>query len=832
MHKIKNILIVFLLIGLAFLIANSNPNIWAEAKKIEISLWSFHDEVKPFIERFEEQNPDIRISLTIVPCEDYLREIMPVLESGKNVPDVFTAEYSNVSDLVESGFYEDLSAAPYKADVSEVIPYLVEVGTDSQGKLRALSWQACVGGFYYRRSMAKQYLGTDDPEKIGKLLSTPEKFLATARVLKQKSGGKVKLFGSYGEYNVCVFAQRSKSFVTNNRLNIEKPILDYFDMAKTMQDEELTAGINAWSTEWFDNMSAAEPNFMGYILPTWGWKYVLKPNVKDTKGDWGLCRGPASYFWGGTWLGIYKNSKNKEAAWKFLKFVTLDRDSQEWWAKETEDFISNKIVINKIKNEFSDDLFAGQKFYKVFAEEALKINGSLLKAYDLDIRVFLMGAVNNYVEGKITKQEALDQFKKDVKNAFPEVIVEGYEDTDEEISTKTDRHKIILSMWSFTDEVKKFAEEFEKRNLNINVEVTIVPCEDYLNKIRPVLRSGRNAPDLFTAEYAFISDLAESGFYEDLSAAPYKADTSEVIPYIVEVGKDSQGKLRALSWQACVGGFFYRRSVAKKYLGTDDPEKVGEMLSTPEKFLTTARTLKHKSRGKVKLISNYGEYNPYVLASRTKAFVTNSRLNIEKPILDYFDMAKIMRDEELTAEIGTGSPPWFENMNKEEPEFMGYTLATWGWKYVIRPNAKNTTGDWGLCKGPASYFWGGTWLGIYKNSKNKEAAWKFLKFITLDSDSQEWWARETGDFISNKIVINKIKNEMSADLLAGQKYYEYFYAEALKIKGSLLKKYDLDIRGYLMDAIYNYAQGKMSKEEALKQFKQDVKNAFPEIIVE
>ncbi|MEJ2664913.1 MAG: extracellular solute-binding protein, partial [Spirochaetia bacterium] len=295
-----------------------------------------------------------------------------------------------------------------------------------------------------------------------------------------------------------------------------------------------------------------------------------------------------------------------------------------------------------------------------------------------------------------------------------------------------------ISMWSFTDEVKKYIDNFESRHPEVKIELTIVPCAEYLNKIRPLLRSGRNAPDVFTAEYWNVVDLVESGFYDDLGKAPYNADTSEVYPYLVEVGTDSKGRLRALSWQAVPGGVFYRRSIAKQYLGTDDPKKIGHMLSASDKFLATARLLKRKSGGSVKLIAGYGDYQQIVYALRKQAFVTNEKLNIEQCILDYFDLAKTMVDERLTADIGTWSPPWFENMNKKSPEFMCYILPTWGLRYVIQPNARDTMGDWGLCEGPAPYFWGGTWVGIYKDSKHKKLAWEFVKFMTLERDSQRW----------------------------------------------------------------------------------------------
>jgi multiple sugar transport system substrate-binding protein len=842
MRKLKNILIMCLLLCSAFLLFNSNPDIWSEAKKTILTIWSYTEEIKDFAANFEKQHRGIKLKLIIIEIEEYLSKLKSTFASGEDIPDIFLAEYFHIKEVVESGYWDDLAKEPYNADVSDTAPCIVEVGTDSSGKLRGLSWQVNVGGIYYRRSVASKYLGSHDPEKVGQMLSTPEKFLETARTLKKNSGGKVKLIGDYSEYNVFAFAKRKKTFISGSKLGIEQPILDYFDMAKTMTDEGLTAGIDEWSNPWFENMDKKEPDFMCYVLPTWGLHYVIKPNAEDTVGDWGLCKGPASYFWGGSWLGVCSKSKNKKAAWEFLKFVTLERETAEWYAKKRGDFVSNKAVVDKIKNDFSHELLSGQNYYTFFAEEAPKIDGSLLQLHDITVRGYMMDAVNEYAKGNMTREEAINKWKKDVNDYLKEYIAwknpnagkkEGaYGDFAETAYEETEEGIITLSVWSFTDEVEKYIDEFEKRNPDIQIDLTLVPCEEYLNKIRPVLRSGRNAPDLFTAEYANIVDLLESGFYDDLSAAPYKADVKDVLPFITEVGTDSRGRLRALSWQACVGGIFYRRSVAQKYLGTDDPEKISRMLSTPDKFLDTARKLNEKSNGRVKLIAGYGDYQQIAFALRKRSFVTDGKVNIEQCMLDYFDLAKIMADEKLTAGIHTWTPPWFENMNKSEPEFMCYVLPTWGLYYVIKPNGRDTVGDWGLCEGPAAYFWGGTWIGIYKNSENKEMAWKFLKFMTLERNSLEWWAKETGDFVGNKAAISKIKNDFADPLLAGQNHYALYAQIADKVDGSLLKKYDLDIRGFLMEAINDYVEGKVTKQEALDRFKSDVKNVFPELIVE
>ncbi|MBN1798390.1 MAG: extracellular solute-binding protein [Spirochaetales bacterium] len=835
MNRNKKSIGLILLLGLIILAAtgSTTPNIAAEEKKVVLSLWSFWDEPKRFIERFEGRHPNITIEMTIVPCENYLEKLKPILRSGTNAPDIFAGEYSHVKEIVESGYWDDLSSAPYNADVSDVLPYILEVGKDSKGKLRGLSWQACVGSFIYRRSTAKQYLGTDDPKKVGEMLSTPEKFLNTARILNKKSNGAVKLIANYREYKHYPLAAAKRPLVSRNkRLQIEQGILDYFDFAGALVDEELTADTGQWSPKWFDNMNSDEPQFMGYVLPTWGLHYVIKPNAHQTVGDWAICRGPSSYFWGGTWMGIYSGSRNKKAAWEFLKFVTLNRDTLEWWAKETGEFVASKKVINKIKNDFSDEYLAGQNHYEFFAAEALKINGALLTKYDLEIQDLMMNEVSACVENNKNKAQAVADWKEEANDylrSYPEWNSSA-PGTDQGVYEDDDR--IVLTVWSFSDEIEKLIRRFEAGHPEINVILENIPYFEYANKITAVLKEGMAAPDVFVVSPEQSAVFMESGFGEDLSAAPYKAKVSDMFPFTVQAGRDSHGKLRLLSWQAWPGAFYFRRSLAKRYLGTDDPEKIGEMLSTEEKFIATGLRLHEKSDGKIKLIAGWQDYIWYALAMRKKPFVTgDGRFVLDEAVARLFAVAKVLQDQGLAEGYGMWSPDWFDGM-KQDSDIFGYSLPEWGLHYVLKSNASDSSGDWGVCKGPASYFVGGSWLGINSNSRNKQAAWEFIKFITLNRETLEWWAQENGELVNSKTVVDKLKNEITDEYIDGQKYFHYFAAEAAKVDGSLFTEYDYEITDILKRAIGDYVDGRLTQKEAVKQFVRDVKDEFPDLIVE
>jgi ABC-type glycerol-3-phosphate transport system substrate-binding protein len=397
---------------------------FAAPKQTTLNLWTFTNELEKngAIARFEEQNPGVKVVITTVPNEQYLDKLRPVLRANKNAPDVFLGEQSLVKEIVETGFWDDLSKAPYKADVKDLVPYQVKMGTDSKGILRALSWQTTPGGFFYRRSFAKQYLGTDDPKAVGEMINSPEKFIETARKIVKASNGEVKMIAGIDDYQEFPFGNKTQSFMDKNgKLVIDPKLLTYFDIAKTLRDEKLTADLSRWSAPWTENMKKSGKVF-GYVLPTWGLHYVLKTNAPDAAGDYGLTNGPNPYFWGGTWLGIYSKSKNKDLAWKLVKMMTLDQETLKWWAKTTGDFVGNQTVFNAIKGEFSEPFLAGQNHYEFFASQAPAVNADIVCMYEQKIRGFFMNAINNYIGGTKTKDEAIAGFKEEVKGAYPQLF--------------------------------------------------------------------------------------------------------------------------------------------------------------------------------------------------------------------------------------------------------------------------------------------------------------------------------------------------------------------------------------------------------------------------
>jgi len=389
-------------------------------------VWSFTDEVEGLINNYyRRDNPSVRLTYVYTPTDQFERRLDPVLASGRGVPDVIALEAAFVRKYVEGGQLLDLTDI-YERNRSRLLAYPVEIGTYN-GRVYALSWQACPGAMFYRRSIARKYLGTDDPAAVQAYFADLNKLMETAEHLKQRSNGSCVVVSSRGDlYNVFLGA-RGNPWVVNGRLTIDPAMERYMEMSRTIHDNRYDARIGMWSEGWFQGMRDELVNTNGrpyevfsYFLPTWGLHYVLKTNTSryngtSSSGDWAMIQGPASWRWGGTWLGAYKNTPNAAAARQLIEYITTNDNFLQRYALDSGDMVANTSVVNRIKSNFMEPFLGGQNHYAAFAEMALGVNGRLVQATDDRIESLFAEQVTAYVNGEKTKERALADFRAQVQ---------------------------------------------------------------------------------------------------------------------------------------------------------------------------------------------------------------------------------------------------------------------------------------------------------------------------------------------------------------------------------------------------------------------------------
>ena len=415
----------FLVIALSLLVAGGAMA--QDAKKLVV--WSFTDELQKMMAYYQKDNPDVKIEFTLIPNDVYQSKLKPVLQSGQGAPDVFSLEAGYVKGYVGSGWMGDLTALANGAG-KNTIQYTKDVVTDANGKIHGMSWQATPGAFFYRRSLAKQYLGTDDPVKVQAMIKDLKSFVAVADKLKVASKGSAVMIASTGDLFQVFKSGRKAPWVVNNTLIVDPVMTSLLDTVKLFHDKGYEGRQGQWSEGWFAGMKGtlkdekSNPiSVFGYLLPTWGLPYVLKQNAPDTSGDWAMVQGPIPYFWGGTWLTMYSKSKMKPEAQKLIEYLTTNDKFLTAWAKDTGDFVSKSTVVDAIKGTYSEAYLGGQNHYAQFAEMAKNVSGKVLSGYDQEIETIFQEQMTAYQNGEKDKATAIKDFKEGVSSQFPDLKV-------------------------------------------------------------------------------------------------------------------------------------------------------------------------------------------------------------------------------------------------------------------------------------------------------------------------------------------------------------------------------------------------------------------------
>lgn len=395
-----------------------------------------------------------------------------------------------------------------------------------------------------------------------------------------------------------------------------------------------------------------------------------------------------------------------------------------------------------------------------------------------------------------------------------------------------------LVVWSSSDTIKQMIDKYVQPAFpDVQFQTAISTSDVYNEKLKVAIAAGV-PPDVFTIDDPNAKYYIDNDLLFDLSDIEAEAKTSGMMNFVMDYGRDQQGVLRALAWQACPGAMFYRRSYAMNYLGADDPAVIQDMVSDPGKLLDFARSLDSASGGVCKLTS-LNELNAPVLGSRTQKWVMDNHLTIDPALPGYLETYKSLRQGGLLADCTQWDPAWFESIsNGGEQEIFSYFMPNWGLQAILKTSSINSTdntdtsGDWAMIKGPYNYFWGGAWIAAAKDTNNEQAAKAVIQFMTTNADFLDSWTSDNHDITSNMPANERNKDQGVEPFLSGQNAFIEFNNIAENIDGFAGTYYDAQINTLWGTAVENYSSGAMSLDETLQTFKDGVSAAYPDIIVD
>ena len=311
------------------------------------------------------------------------------------------------------------------ADLSKQYQYTKDVVTDANGDLRGASWQACSAGLIYDRAIAKEVLGSDDPDDVQAAVKDWDTFNATADTLK-KAGYNITstVNDTYRVYSNNV----SKKWVEDGKVQIDDNIKKWADDSKALVDKKETSTAELWSDDWSKGFFTDSPVF-AYFGPAWLINFSMHADEEGSianEGGWGLVEGPQGFYWGGTWICAATGTDNPTLVKDIILTMTTDDAVMKDIAVKDSDCVNNKDVLADLASDdsFGSAVLGGQNPYEMLAAGAENVDMSNISIYDQGCNESYQLAMKNFFNGNASYDDALKEFKSAIKEKYPELTVD------------------------------------------------------------------------------------------------------------------------------------------------------------------------------------------------------------------------------------------------------------------------------------------------------------------------------------------------------------------------------------------------------------------------
>lgn len=317
---------------------------------------------------------------------------------------------------------EDLGIDP-ETDLADQYEFTKTTASDENGVQRGSTWQCCPGLLVYRRDIAKDVFGTDDPAAVGEKVKDWDTLKVTAEELKAKG---YYTFSSYADTFRLYGNSISEPWVAvgDTTIKVDQKIMDWVSDSK----EWLDAGYldknvkGQWNDDWNKAMGSSSKVF-AFLLPAWGIDFTLNPNWDGGDGAWAVTNPPQEYNWGGSYIHACTGTDNPEHVKDIILSLTADKDNLLKISKDYLDFTNTVSGMQEAaeSDEYASDFLGGQNPYQYYAPVAENIEIAPLSSYDQGCVELIQNSFSDYFQGNVDFDRAKSNFETAIKERYPDI---------------------------------------------------------------------------------------------------------------------------------------------------------------------------------------------------------------------------------------------------------------------------------------------------------------------------------------------------------------------------------------------------------------------------
>ena len=374
--------------------------------------------------QYMQANPNVTIQErgTGANLGDYTPKLTQYLASGAGAGDVVAIEEGTLVQFkAQADKFEDLKKYGADADSGNFLPWKWEQGTTADGKILGLGTDVGGMAMCYRSDLfAKAGLPTARDD-VSKLWATWDDYIKTGQTFKSKVKDAGFIDAGTNTFNLILMQMAGNSggftyYDKSNKLVIDSNPVVKQAWDKTMQ--VINAGLSANLQSWTDGWTAGFKNakFATIACPAW-MTGVIKGNAGDgAAGKWDIAAAPGGGGnWGGSFLAVPSQGKNKAEAAKLARFLTSPQGQiAAFKSKGNLPSSPQALSDDSVKNAVND-YFTNAPTGKIYGDGATALKPVYLGPKNQDVRDQVENAIRSVEQGNKTPDAAWTQAVADAK---------------------------------------------------------------------------------------------------------------------------------------------------------------------------------------------------------------------------------------------------------------------------------------------------------------------------------------------------------------------------------------------------------------------------------
>ena len=325
-----------------------------------ITVWAMGTEgekLATFAKDFSTENPGTTVNVTAIPWDAAHQKIASAI-AAKQTPDVSMIGTTWQGEFAKTGA---LDPTPTDLISKDVFFPGAWATTEVNNTAYGVPWYVETRVLFYRKDLAAK-AGITSPPK------TWDDLKALAKGLQQKGGAKWGINLQPGKTGSW---QTAMPFAWSNGASISN------DKGYTFDSPEMTEALKYYQSFFTDKLAptelaegALEPGFAkgqigAFVSGPWEVGLVKDQGGPGFQDKFAVAPLPtkktATSFIGGSNIAVFKDSKNRDTAWKFLQWLTKPEVQVKWYDTSTD--------LPSVQSAWSDPSLAGDANLAVFGQQ-------------------------------------------------------------------------------------------------------------------------------------------------------------------------------------------------------------------------------------------------------------------------------------------------------------------------------------------------------------------------------------------------------------------------------------------------------------------------------